>query len=199
VIDEFGTDGGWARFSDDRRMRYRLARALTPRALVDGRFDLEADRATSLDRVVFVMLNPSTADAFVLDPTVRRCVRFAQRWGADQLEVVNLFAFRSTDPDALYELDVGERGDDAENDGAILDACTRLGRTIAVAAWGNHGALDGRALHVCRLLHRARVQLFHLGTSQLGNPLHPIARGKSHIPYDRAPVRWDVDWELAIR
>jgi hypothetical protein len=194
MIDEFSTDGtGWARFSDDRRMRYRLARAITPRALGDF------DRRVPMDRTIFVMLNPSTADAFVLDPTVRRCVEFARRWGSDVLEVVNLFALRSTDPSALLDHHSGERGDDPINDREIIEACTKPGRSIIVTAWGNHGTLDDRALQVCRMLAASRCETFHLGTSQSGNPKHPLARGKSFIPYDVVPTRWDVDWKAAIR
>nr|WP_295828256.1 DUF1643 domain-containing protein [uncultured Azospirillum sp.] len=53
--------------------------------------------------VVFCMLNPSTADATEDDPTIRRCRDYADRWGAPWFGVVNLFAFRSTDPDILFD------------------------------------------------------------------------------------------------
>lgn len=53
---------------------------------------------------VFAMLNPSTADAEMDDPTIRRCVAFAKAWGYDRMEVVNLFAWRATDPKEVLSI-----------------------------------------------------------------------------------------------
>lgn len=184
MIDERSSDGiGWARFSDDRRHRYRLARALTDA----GRAELNGARAAQLDRVVFVMLNPSTADAFVLDPTVRKCCEFAKRWGADLLEVVNLFAMRSPYPKDLLKWAHGDRGDDVAADNQLVEACVQLGRTITIASWGNHGALDDRHRYVGKLLAERHIQLHHLGLTQYGHPKHPLARGLHFIPLDREP------------
>jgi len=52
--------------------------------------------------LLFVMLNPSTADAEQDDATIRRCTTFAVAHGFDAMEVVNLFAFRATDPADLW-------------------------------------------------------------------------------------------------
>lgn len=185
MIDEHSLDGGgWARFSDDARMRYRLARALRPARLVvpaDGRVRL-AGVAIAV-RAVFLMLNPSTADAFKPDRTVSRCAEFARRWGADILEVVNLFAFISPYPSDLYHLEAGARGDDHLNDGEILGACADA--RFVVAAWGNDGALGDRATVVRAELERAGAHLVGLGRTGSGQPMHPLARGKNFIPYDR--------------
>src|SRR5262245_34051042 len=83
-----------ARFSRDRRYRYSLSR----------RF---GDGPTS----VFIMLNPSTADAERDDPTIRKCVGFCRRWGVGELHVVNLFAFRAVSPFDMKKADdpVGPR------------------------------------------------------------------------------------------
>ena len=71
VIDSFTADGtGWARFSNDRIMRHRLARNLTPDP---ASLIVAGGSVYGIARVVFLMLNPSTADAFQLDPTVNEC------------------------------------------------------------------------------------------------------------------------------
>lgn len=182
MIDEYNIDKtGWARFSDDFSMRYRLARSLTDREL-----SMREDAIHSHRRVVFVMLNPSTADAFKLDPTVSKCCQFAKRWGADVLEVVNLFALRSPHPTELDR--APDIGDGPENDAAIMAACT--GAERVVAAWGNHGWRRGRADIVRSRLAQAGVTLLHLGTTKEGRPLHPLARGKSFIPLTRDPEVW---------
>ena len=173
MIDEYNADRtGWARFSDDKRMRYRLARSLT------GSPVIVRDSIVLGDRIcTFLMLNPSTADAFALDPTVRRCVGFARDLDADVLQVVNLFALRSTDPDALYE--PGDIGDGHLNDGEIIGACT--GSVFVIAGWGVHGALRrgsggiprGRAVKEM-LQDRLGFSPMHLGLTKAGHPKHPL-------------------------
>lgn len=171
MIDEHNVDcTSWARFSADRVMRYRLARNLTPDPaplLVAG------DGVYGIARVVFLMLNPSTADAFVADPTIKRCIAFARALGADVLEVVNIFALRSTDPNELYKRTWGLRGDHQDNDREIIAACT--GAYRVVAGWGKHGALGDRGYTVRTLLslHHG-IKLHHLGLNQDGSPKHPL-------------------------
>lgn len=184
MIDQTSHDRlGWARFSDDMTKRYRLRRILVPRLVEPSTWT-----DPLLARVVFVMLNPSTADAFKNDPTVARCCEFARRWGADVLDVVNLFALRSTDPAAL--LTAKDRGDDIDNDRSIYVACA--GARHVIAAWGNDGNLFGRAQYIRSQLQLRQIRVMHLGTTGSGNPLHPIARGKHFIPYDREPVEWST-------
>lgn len=116
---------------------------------------------------VFAMLNPSTADAFADDPTIRRCIAFARREQCGGLIVVNLFALRATDPKALYAHPdpVGRH-----TDGLLLDAVAKGGPVIA--AWGVHGALAGRGAEVARLIDH--VDLLCLGTTKDGHPRHPL-------------------------
>mgnify|MGYP000880158315 CR=1 FL=1 len=76
-----------AGFSPDREFRYTLTRRWDDRLLVN-----------------FLMLNPSTADENIEDPTIRRCMGFARDWGYGGLMVTNIFAYRSTDPKALYKV-----------------------------------------------------------------------------------------------
>jgi hypothetical protein len=186
MISEWSPDRtGWARFSPDRVMRYRLARSLRPGValeVIDSityLADAPFERPT---RVCFLMLNPSTADAFQLDPTVNECRKRAVALGADILEVVNLFAFRSPYPEDLKTRKFGERGDGVINDDEIFTAC-RVAH-IAVAAWGNHGMLDRRAQIVTGQLMKWGIELWHLGKTADGSPKHPLARGKHRIPTD---------------
>lgn len=199
MIDDYNPDGtGWARFSDDRTMRYHLARAVSDEARRDpDALRALADLATSAsvgtspyDVTTFLMCNPSDADAFRNDPTVGETVKFTRRWGGDITWVVNLWGFRSPYPSDLRKRAVGFRGDDAENDRAILLACSLATRVII--AWGNHGQLDHRATIVLRLLAQHGYDLHCLGTTQDGYPKHPLARGRHRIPADLQPIPWSA-------
>lgn len=121
------------------------------------------------DSVLWIMLNPSTADADFLDPTIRRCVGFSTSWNYAGLEVANLFARRSTDPKVLYtDLDpVGPRNDDA-----IVQAVRRC--RLVVIAWGAHGGLRDREAIVLRLLAGLGVEPICLGVTKNGHPRHPL-------------------------
>lgn len=153
-----------ARFSPCMRYRYRLWREWEP----------------SLPTICFVMLNPSTADEVANDPTVERCQRRARECGYGRLEVVNIFALRSTDPDALkVELDpVGP-----ENDDHIIDAASRS--DVVVCAWGNHGRWLSRGSAVAGLLSAHGIDLHHLGITGGGHPRHPL-----YVPYSVKPMPW---------
>jgi hypothetical protein len=118
-------------------------------------------------RVGFIMLNPSTADAFSDDPTIRRCIGFARRWGYGGLEVRNLFAFRATKWTGLKSAPnpVGRR-----SDATILDLF-EMCETIVVA-WGTHGTLHDRGRRVIELL--SGHELMCLGKTRSGEPRHPL-------------------------
>lgn len=123
----------------------------------------------------FLMLNPSTADEMVLDPTVRRCVEFAKRWGYRRLEVLNLFAYRSTNPhDLLGVADpVGP-----ENDLWIQSIAEEA--SCIVCAWGSHRflgkRLTQRAAQVRALLAAQRLRC--LKHNDDGQPIHPLYQPK---------------------
>lgn len=131
---------------------------------------------TGSGEVCFILLNPSTADAEVDDPTVRRCVGFARRWGYDGLCIGNLFAFRATDP-KLMRAQHDPVGPD--NDAALL-ALAR-GAALRVAAWGVHGAHLGRGEAVRRMLSGLCV----LRLTRQGAPGHPL-----YLPGTATPVAW---------
>jgi hypothetical protein len=121
----------------------------------------------------FVMLNPSTADAALDDPTIRRCVRFARDRGFTGVRVVNLFAYRSTIPTALRTAvdPIGHKNDFHLRS---LFGVARANHTPVIAAWGVHGALNGRDEEVLRLARECEITLSCLGTTKDGAPRHPL-------------------------
>lgn len=120
-------------------------------------------------RVLIIMLNPSTADAEIDDPTVRSCIRLCQ-WRRDGgFEIVNLFAFRATDPKELQTAPepVGPR-----NDAVIEAAISRC--DMAICAWGAYpGAVD-RGQQVHSILRQRRPAVFCWGKTKAGAPKHPL-------------------------
>lgn len=136
---------------------------------------------------VFLMLNPSTADAMEDDATIRRLAHpktgFARRMGAGGLVVVNLFALCSTDPRALrhHPDPVGPL-----NDAFIRQATDRA--STVVAAWGAAGVEHGRGARVAEVLRGRRVPLHCLGQTSTGQPRHPLylPSGAALEPYGLA-------------
>lgn len=130
-------------------------------------------------KVMFVMLNPSTADADVNDPTIRRCIGFAKSWGYGGLYVCNIFAFRSTDPKKLLE--VGNPFGD-EN----LWHTKRLSDKVEVivCAWGNKPVLKKilKDFEAYRLLEFAANKLHYLSMSKQGIPKHPLYLKSNLLP-----------------
>lgn len=127
-------------------------------------------------RIGFVMLNPSTADESINDPTIRRCIRFAQAWGFGSLEVVNLFAYRATHWRDLHNVadPIGP-----ENDRYLLDTAQKA-HTLLLA-WGNSGQWQNRHQVVIRLLSD-RASLYCLGITKSGYPQHPLYLSKTRQP-----------------
>ncbi len=157
--------------SDCGRYRYELRRVWDPTGPV----------------LEFIMLNPSTADAAIDDPTIRRIAGsaerpgFARRWGYGGIVVHNLYALRATNPEVLlnYSGDAyGPRNDEF------------LGNNVAdctIVAWGAHAAtLSPKAVARIRVVAQlCRPHLFCLGTNANGSPKHPL-----YVPADRTPIRW---------
>lgn len=148
-------------------------------AWIEGPFRYSLSRPTgemSADGTVgFVMLNPSTADAAHDDPTVRRIVGFARRWGFAKVEVVNLFAFRATDPKNLWlNLRAGVDVVGPRNDEAIESAA--CGADEVVVAWGKGSWLAAsRVAAVVDLLRRCRgTDIRCLALNGDGSPKHPL-------------------------
>jgi hypothetical protein len=128
--------------------------------------------------VLFVMLNPSTADAFTDDPTVRKCIGFAKRWGFERLRVVNLFAYRATQPRDLAK---ASRPVGPANDAYIFGAATESQRIVA--AWGANGHFKNRDRAVRRLLQSYRLECLRMTKGYA--PEHPL-----YVPYDITPIEF---------
>ncbi len=155
-------------FSRDRRYRYWL----------------EANMSDRGGTCLFLMLNPSTADETMSDPTVTRCKGFAGGWGYGVLWVCNLFALRSPDPGSLKQSSdpVGPM-----NDGHVV----RRGRDAdrVVCAWGNHGLHLGRGERVMGMLESEGWlgKTYHLGLTGKGQPRHPL-----YLRSDTPPVCFQI-------
>ena len=152
-------------FSPDRRHRYSLVHRWNP---------LFGDRL-----IMWIGLNPSTADEQRLDPTLTRIRSFSEREGFDGFLMTNIFGFRATDPKMMMSAadPVGP-----ENDAALLAAAGRCDRIVA--AWGACGKFQARADDAARLL--AGRELWCLGTTQAGFPRHPL-----YVAGDQPLVRWN--------
>lgn len=130
--------------------------------------------------VVFVMLNPSTADATKDDPTIRRCVSFAKRLDATELVVVNLCSYRATKPtDLIDAMAAGVDVCPGENRRHIQAEIAKA--DWVVFAWGAHWAKLGWNVHLAQAEHIALdtcatlgITPLCLGTTKDGYPRHPL-------------------------
>jgi len=131
----------------------------------------------SAPAIAFIMLNPSTANAERDDPTIRRCMGFAQTWGYGSLEVVNLFAFRATHPHDLFSATapVGQ-----ENDRYLMTASQQSDRLIL--AWGNRGCWRGHHHRFLQKLEEMGRSPECLGITKQGQPCHPLYQRRSCVP-----------------
>jgi len=141
------------------------------------------------NRLVWLMLNPSTADAEKDDPTIRRCIAFSCGFGYDALRVVNLFALRATNPmDLVDSLESGVALNDCAADTLLHDATSGEG---VVVAWGAHGGRwpgRDRVREVLGFLRPASLSC--LGRTKDGHPKHPLyVKGNSPL----------TEWSPAIR
>ena len=153
-----------AQYSDCEQYRYALTKV----------WELETSQ------VVFVMLNPSTATEVQNDPTVERCERRARTLGFGGFQVINIFAWRSTDPKKMR---VAKDPIGPDNDNTIMKAC-RWGDQI-IAAWGTHGSHLNRGSEVEKILRKSNKPIFHLGLSKGGHPKHPL-----YIAYAQRLEKW---------
>lgn len=166
VYDELDTG---ATFSECRSWRYKLWRV----------WDKEKPN------LVVIGLNPSTADETLNDPTIRRCIGFAKSMYFGGYVMLNLFAFRATDPKVMksYTKPVGK-----DNDLVIRSECNDAiakGGKI-VAAWGTHGSYLNRDKEVMKLLKDDGLKVYCFGVTKDGYPKHPL-----YLKSDCVPVPYE--------
>lgn len=120
-------------------------------------------------RALYVMLNPSTADAEVDDATIRSCTRLAKGMGYGSFEVVNLYGFRATDPSELEKADDPIGPDNAKISDAAITRCD-----IVICAWGAHHMAERRARDIRSWVRGWKPAAYCLGTTKSGAPKHPL-------------------------
>lgn len=128
--------------------------------------------------VLFIGLNPSTADAETDDPTIRRCIRFARDWGYGGLEMCNLFDWRATDPKRLPRMEIAVSD---KNDPTLR--CRVQAAAMVIAAWGNVPFAKARIDTVFRTAFSDEKRWHALRLTKHGFPWHPL-----YVRADAKPV-----------
>ena len=145
-------------FSKDRKHRYALWRVWN----------------NKLPKVLFIGLNPSTADEVKDDPTIRRCINYAKDWGYGGYIMGNIFAYRSTDP---KNLKITNNPIGIDNNSWLIKLHSEASLTIG--AWGNHGKYLDRGQEVINLIDN----LYCLRITKEGHPSHPL-----YLPGNLKPI-----------
>ncbi len=170
MIEKFHTtlDGvkSCAAYSDCEKYRYLLSR------------QWEAGNPSAL---AFIMLNPSTATERDNDPTIERCERRARRGRYGKLIVLNLFAYRATDPEDMKAVSDPVGGQNDEVIRNILTEAT-LPWVDIICGWGVHGTYRGRDKEVTALFKEYGIRPLALGLTLEGQPRHPL-----YMPYSARP------------
>lgn len=151
-----------AKISECGKFRYELSRQW--RVGTEGKF------------VLWCMLNPSTADGESDDPTIRKCVGFSKKWGYGALVIVNVSAYRATDPRELKK-----SGYQVEPENRAIIRESALKANLIIAAWGNH-ATSQQVWDTFRLLRKGsdfNRPIRCLGKTKRGMPKHPL-----YVPYE---------------
>lgn len=146
-----------AKLSDCRKYRYALWRTWDE----------------SKPYAMFIGLNPSTADETEDDPTIRRCITFANTWGYGGLCMANLFAYRATEPSEMMS---AQNPVGPDNDIWLKNLARNAG--VLVAAWGNNGTYLGRSKEVLMMLPNLKC----LKLNKSGEPAHPLYQPGTATP-----------------
>lgn len=151
-----------------------------------GRYRYALARMWDKDKpyLCFILLNPSTANATQDDPTVVRCMQRAFKMGFGGICIVNLFAWRATDPQELLKIPIGEVIGPS-NDLYITTHAVSAG--MVICGWGTYGTMLNRNHEVLTMLRTAGVQLYTLCFTKNGQPGHPL-----YVGYDVQPEAWEI-------
>ncbi len=149
------------------------------------RYELRCTWDESRPKVLFIMLNPSTADAEIDDPTIMRCIGFAKSWSYGGILVGNLFAYRATEPKTLLTV----------SDPIGQENLTHLKvmyneSDVAICAWGNGHLLEKLAKKIgadYKPLSGFLGRIYYLELSNDGTPKHPL-----YLKSDLKPIRLKV-------
>ena len=168
--------------------------AISKSAIVSGcetyRYELRRVWDGALPMLAVCMLNPSTADANIDDPTVLTLTHFGKLWDYGGLLIVNLYAYRSPSPKQMFAAEAVAIGPKNEKYTAAAVFYARDNGGKLLAAWGNDG--NDRSMFFAQWARCQGVELVCLGTTQSGAPKHPMARGLHRIPRDQRPIPWGV-------
>ncbi len=177
-----------ARFSRDRTLRNELR-------------SWWSDEPTRW--AAWLMLNPSTADEQRDDPTSRRVTHFSKAAGCDGWIIVNLYPFISSDPTRMWRwanwqarADGFEIRDDLQANLSDIEEVARIASKRFVAFGAAPIYHDEPWLEQCleafgQPADAGGDEAFYcLGVNSGGQPLHPLARGKMHIPNTQEPIKW---------
>jgi len=140
-------------------------------------------------RLLFVLLNPSTATEAQNDPTVERCERRARALGYGAFRVTNIFALREANP---HKMRAAPHPIGPQNDATLLRS-VGWADTI-IAGWGTHGAHMDRGVQVAAMLGQTGRAVHHLGLTKAGQPRHPL-----YIAYHQEPQVWLAGKDREIR
>jgi hypothetical protein len=160
-------------FSPCRKYRYTLWREIPQFTSWLEDYDERANQY-----LMVIGLNPSTADETKDDPTIRRCVDFAKRWGYGALCMTNLFAWRDTKPANMKAAMFPVGGD---NDMWLRECAADAG--MILAAWGTHGSFLERGKTVASDMRNQGKTVYALRKNADGSPQHPL-----YIPADTQPI-----------
>ena len=147
--------------SEDRKYRYVLSRIW--------------DESKPI--VMFIGLNPSTADEIENDPTIEKCISFTKSWGYGGLYMLNLFAFRATQPKDLFNAKDPIGKDNDEYIKKYSKICDKI-----VCAWGNNGSFKNRSKKVLSLIDNA----YYLKLNKTGEPAHPL-----YLKSNLTPIKFE--------
>ena len=167
-----------ATLDQTRTYRYELTRSVEPMT----------DQGRTKP-VAFVMLNPSTADENTDDPTIRKCMGYAARWGFSELVVVNLFAYRTSSPRELKIANLHDKDIEGPLNGHFIMHAMH-NSDLVVCAWGNNGALNNKGIRTLKLFYGQGLTPSCLKVSKARQPYHPL-----YLKWEQPLIEMDSEWK----